>query len=189
MSKRKSNRSRKPDAAKTKVVEPVHAPEPAVLAVDLAGSDAAKLQAAPETETKLPETVAQDVETTLPLVPPEELESEPPLPGHFAERESNVAPPVGAEAEDGESACTPTGEAAMGSPASQLDRPRRTMTGMDAWQTLFREMTRDNLDFAASLATVRSPLDVIGAATTFAGRRIDMYGRFSKAVADIAAGR
>jgi hypothetical protein len=51
------------------------------------------------------------------------------------------------------------------------------------------EMARDNLDFAASLASMRSPLDIIDVATKFAGRQIGMYGRFSKAVVDIAAGR
>jgi hypothetical protein len=60
---------------------------------------------------------------------------------------------------------------------------------MEACETLFMEMTRDNLDFAASLASMRSPLEILGVATKFAGRRIGMYGRFSKAVADIAAGR
>ena len=188
MSKRKSNRSRKSDAAKTQVVQPVRTPESAVPAADLAPSDAETLQAAPETETTLPETVVQDVETTLPLVPPQELESEPPLPGHFAQPESNLAAPVGAEAVAAESARPATAEAGTAGPSSQMARPRRAMAGMDAWQTLFREMARDNLDFAASLATMRTPLDVIGAATTFAGKRIDMYGRFSKAVADIAAG-
>jgi hypothetical protein len=63
------------------------------------------------------------------------------------------------------------------------------ITGIEAYQTLFMEMTRDNLDFATSLAAVRSPLDILDVATKFAGRRIGMYGRFSKAFVEIAAGR
>jgi len=185
MSKRKSSKSRKSDAAKSQLGEPMRAPEPSISAADLTGSEAEKLQAALETETKLPEAVLQDIETTLPAVPSQQLESESPLPAHFAQPESSVASPV----EASESPRTTTEEAGTAGPPSQTDGPRRAMTGMNAWQTLFREMTRDNLDFAASLATVRTPFDVIGAATTFAGKRIDMYGRFSKAVADIAAGR
>jgi hypothetical protein len=70
-----------------------------------------------------------------------------------------------------------------------LDRPLGAIAGVEAYQTLFMEMTRDNLDFAASLASMRSPLEIIDVAAKFAGRRIGMYGRFSRTVVDIAAGR
>jgi hypothetical protein len=60
---------------------------------------------------------------------------------------------------------------------------------MEACQTLFMEMARDNLDFAASLASIRSPLDILGVVTSFASRRIGMYSRFSNAITDIVAGR
>ena len=63
------------------------------------------------------------------------------------------------------------------------------MAGMEACQKLFMEMTQDHLDFVAGLASTRSPLDFLDIATKFAGRQVGMYGRFSKAVVDIAAGR
>jgi hypothetical protein len=58
---------------------------------------------------------------------------------------------------------------------------------MEACQTLFMDMTRDNLDLAASIASMRSPLDLFDVATKHAGRRIGTYGRFSRAIVDIAA--
>lgn len=188
MSKRKPKKSPKPAAAITNVAESAPTPEPAVAAADLGGSQGEALQS-PETETRLPELLAQETETELPPVPPPELEAMPPLPVHFAEPTLNVAPPIEIRAEAEEPAHTAPGEATTAGLSPRIDGPRRAMTGMDACQTLFMEMTRDNLDFAASLASMRSPLEILGAATTFAGKRIDMYGRFSKAVADIAAGR
>jgi hypothetical protein len=185
MSKRKSNKSRKPDAA----ISGVAKPKRAVSASDLAGSEGEVLQAAPETETRLPELPTQETETKLPPVPPPEVEFKPALPVHLAEPKPDVAPPVGVGAEAMETAGTATGEARTASPSPGMDGPRRAMAGMEACQTLFMEMTRDNLDFAASLASMRSPLDIVDVATKFAGRRIGMYGRFSKAVADIASGR
>jgi len=189
MSKRKPKKSPKPAAAITNVAESAPTPEPVVSAADLAGSQREALEAAPETETGLPELLTQETETKLPPVPPPELEPEPPLPVHFAEPASIVPPPIVVRLEAGESVPTEPSEATTAGLPARMDGPGRAITGMDACQTLFLEMTRDNLDFAASLASMRSPLDILGAATTFAGKRMDMYGRFSKAVADIAAGR
>jgi len=189
MSKRKPKKSPKPATVVTNVAEPAPTLEGAVPAADLAGSEAEALQAVPETETRLPEPAAQETETQLSPVPPPELEAEPPLPAQFAEPDSYVTPPVEVRAEARESAHTATGAATTAGLSPRMDGPRQAMAGMDACQTLFMEMTRDNLDFAASLASMRSPLEILGAATTFAGKRMDMYGRFSKAVADIAAGR
>lgn len=80
-----------------------------------------------------------------------------------------------------------TVEARMTGPSSEMDGPRRAIAGMEACQTLFMEMTLDNVDFATSVASMRSPLEILSVATKFAARRIGMYGRFSKAVTDIAA--
>jgi hypothetical protein len=190
MSKRKSNSSRKPDTATPDVAKRAAAPKRAASAADLAHSEEEELQAAPETETRLPELPDQETEAKLPPVPPPELESKPVLPPHLAEPKPDVAdPPVGVRAEAKESTRTAPGEARTAGTLPKMDGPRRAIAGMEAWQTLFMEMTRDNLDFAASLASIRSPLEILGVATKFAGRRIGMYGRFSKAVADIAAGR
>jgi len=189
MSKRKSRKPHKPVVAMTNVAEAAPAPTPVVAVADLTSSEGEALQAAPETETRLPELSAQETEAQLPPVPPPELDPEPPLPAELDEPVLNVTPAVEVRADAGESACPAIGEARIAGPSAQMDAPRRAIAGMDACQTLLMEMTRDNLDFAASLASMRSPLDILGAATMLAGRRMDMYGRFSKAVTDIAAGR
>jgi len=189
MSKRKSKKPHKPAVAITNIAEPAPVPTPAVSAADLGGSQGEVLPAAPETETRLPELSAQETETQLPPVPPPELAPEPPLPAEFAEPVLNVTPAVEVRADARELARPATAVARAAGPSAQMDAPRRAIAGMDACQTLFMEMTRDNLDFAASLASMRSPFDILGAATMLAGRRMDMYGRFSKAVTDIAAGR
>jgi hypothetical protein len=193
MSKRKSNKPRKPDAGTNGVAKPASTPKRAVAAPDLTGSEAVELQAAPDTETKRPELPGREIENELPPVPPAELESKPALPPHLAEPEPDVVPLVGARAEAKESVHTATGEARTAGPSPKVDRPLDkplgAIAGIEACQTLFMEMTRDNLDFAASFAAMRSPLDILDVATKFAGRRIGLYGRFSKAVVDIAAGR
>jgi hypothetical protein len=191
MTKRKSRKSQKPDAATPDVAKPkpdVAKPKPVVSAGDLAGSEPAELQAAPETETRLPELPSQETETKLSPVPPPEFTSHPALPPDLAEPTPDLAPPVRAEADVMRSAYTVAGEATA-SASPRMDGPRRAIAGMEACQTLFMEMTRENLDLAASLASMRSPLDIIDVATKFASGRIGMYGRFSKTVADIAAGR
>jgi hypothetical protein len=186
MSKRKSNKPQKPNVAK---------PKRAVSAGDLVGSEGAELQAVPETEATLPELPSQETEANLPPAPPSEFESKPALSPDLAEPTPDVAPPVETktEARDEtgarESAPTAADETSMTRPSPGMDGPRRAVAGMEACQTLLMEMARDNLDFAASLASMRSPLDIIDVATKFAGRRIGIYGRFSKTVADIAAGR
>jgi hypothetical protein len=189
MSKRKSKKSQKPAVGTTGIAEPAQTPAPAISAADLAGSEAEPPQAARETETRLPELLGQETETQLPPVPPPELEPGPPLAAQFAEPESYIAPPVEVRAEASELAHTTAGAATTAGPSPQIDGPRPAITGMDACQALFMEMARDNLDFAASLASMRSPFDIFGAATMLAGKRMDMYGRFSKVVTDIAAGR
>ncbi|WP_316189456.1 hypothetical protein [Bradyrhizobium sp. SZCCHNS1054] len=70
-----------------------------------------------------------------------------------------------------------------------MNGPLGAIAGIEACQALFMEITRDNLNFAASLAATRSPLDILDVATKFAGRQIGMYGRLSRAVVNIAAGR
>lgn len=186
MSKRKSNNSRDSDAATSKAGKPKRA----ALAADPVGSSGEELQAPPETETRLAEMPGKETITKLSPLPPPELESMLALPPHLpAEPKPDVAQPFRAGAEGKESPCTATGEAGTTGPLPEMDGHRQAVVGMEAWQTLFMEMTRDNLDFAASLASMRSPLDIIDVATKLAGRRIGMYGRFSKTVADIAAGR
>jgi hypothetical protein len=196
MSKRKSKSSQKPDAVTPRAAKPAATPKrAAVPAASLAGSEgevlesAPEIEAAPETETRLPDLPGQEAETNLPATPPLELVSEPALPPDLVEPTPDVALPVGTPVEAQESTGTATGEPRPADPSPKMDGPRRAITGMEACQLLFMEMTRDNLDFAASLAAMRSPLDMLGVASEFASRRIGMYGRFSKAIADIAGGR
>ena len=184
MSKRKSNKSRKPGVATS-----TSTPKRAVSAANLAGSVGEELQAAPEAETRLPELAGKETETELPWAPTPEFESKPALPSQPAEPKLDVAPAVGARAEAEESACTATGEAKVAAPSPAMDGPRRAIAGMEACQALLMELTRENFDFATHLASMRSPLDIVDVATKFAVRRIGMYGKFSKTVADIAAGR
>jgi len=194
MSKRKSTKSRKPNAGTSGVAKPASTPMRAVAAPDLGGSEAEELQAAPDTETRLPELPVPETESKLPPVPPVELESGPALSPHLGEPKPDVVAPVdvGAEAKESEakeSVYIAKGEARTADPSPKMDRPLGPIAGIEACQTLFMEIAQDNLDFAASLAAMRSPLEILDVATKFAGRRIGMYGRFSKAVADIAAGR
>jgi hypothetical protein len=231
MSKRKSNKSHKPDAqGQPAVAKKASTPKRAIPASTLAISEGDELQAVPETETRLPELPGQELDSALPPVPPAELGSELALPTFLVEPKLDVALPVAVLAEAEESGTVPpviaphaefpgqtmpkiepttmaapdrhaaTGDATVSSPPrmdepserpleGRLDRPLRAIAGVEAYQTLFMEMTRDNLDFAASLASMRSPLEIIDVAAKFAGRRIGMYGRFSRTVVDIAAGR
>lgn len=231
MSKRKSNKSHKPDAqGQPAVAKKASTPKRAIPASTLAISEGDELQAVPETETRLPELPGQELDSALPPVPPAELGSELALPTFLVEPKLDVALPVAVLAEAEESDTVPpviaphaefpgqtmpkiepttmaapdrhaaTGDATVSSPPrmdepserpleARLDRPFRAIPGVEAYQTLFMEMTRDNLDFAASLASMRSPLEIIDVAAKFAGRRIGMYGRFSRTVVDIAAGR
>jgi hypothetical protein len=189
MTKRKSKTPRKSSAATPDVATPAAAPESAVPAVHLAGLEAEKLEAAPETETRLPELPVQEIQTESPPLASPELESEPVAAYHLAELRPDVALPVETPAEANELARAATGEAATSGPSPKMDRPPRAIAGMEACQALFMEMARDNLDFAASLASIRSPLDILGVATSFASRRIGMYSRFSNAITDIVAGR
>lgn len=200
MSKRKSNKPHKADAETTGVAKPAPAPKRAVSAPALMTMQDEALQAAPDTETKLPELPGQ-VFSTLPPAPPAELEPLPTFPQHLAGRTLDIVLPVEARPEAKESIHAAIGDAGTASPPAQMDepvtealvkplvRPSGALAGVEAYQTLFMEMTRDNLDFAASFAAMRSPLDMLDVATKFAGRQIGLYGRFSKAVADIAAGR
>jgi hypothetical protein len=189
MSKRKSRKPNKPDAATPDVTKHVTKPKRVVSAGDLAASEPAELQAAPETETRLPELPVQETETKLPPVPPPEFTSQPALPPGLAEPKPDLTPPAGVQAEAVKPEYTATSEARTAGASPGMDGPRRAIAGMEACQTLLMEMTRDNLDLAASLASMRSPFDIIDVATKFARGRIGMYGRFSKTVADIAAGR
>jgi hypothetical protein len=186
MSKRKSSKSRKTDAVPSDVAKPAAAPE-VVLSSAAEGSDGAELQALPETETRLPDVPGAEIEPELPPVPPVELEAIPTLPPHLAQQIADVTQP--AEPEPTAQSERREGDQATTAGPSEMDGRRRATAGMEACQTLIMEMTRDNLDFAARLASMRSPLDMLGAATDFAGKRMAMYGRFSKAFADIAAGR
>src|SRR6185437_8157784 len=109
------------------------------------------------------------------------LQSKPPLPPHIAGLKPDVsALPIGARAEAKESAQTMTAETRTAGLSFEMDGAGRAIAGMEACQTLFLEMTLDNLDFVASLASMRSPLEILVVATKFAGRRIGTYGRFSK---------
>ncbi|WP_316234620.1 hypothetical protein [Bradyrhizobium sp. SZCCHNR1020] len=190
MSKRKSTKSRKPDAGTKGVAKPASTPKRAVPAPDLTSSDGEELRAAPDIATRLPELPGQEIEK-LPPVPPAELESKPALPPHLAEPKPDVVLPVEALAEAKESVHAATGEARPAGPKvdSPLNGPLGAIAGIEACQALFMEITRDNLNFAASLAATRSPLDILDVATKFAGRQIGMYGRLSRAVVNIAAGR
>ena len=95
---------------------------------------------------------------------------------------------VEATADVKESADT-TGEARTNDRLPESGGARLAITGMEACQALPTEIARDNFDFAARLASMRWPLEIVGIATTFASSQIGTYGRFSKAVADIASGR
>jgi hypothetical protein len=147
-----------------------------------------ELQAAPDTETRLPELPGQEMDIELPPIPPLELESEPALAPGIAEPKLDVTRTVEARAEIEESVHAATGEAKT-SPAPRMNRPLGPVAGIAAYRTLLMEMTQDNLDFAARLASMRSPFEIVDVATTFAGKQIGLYGRFSKAVVDIATGR
>lgn len=193
MSKRKSNSPHKPVAARPGVAKPSVA-KPALMSkregsvADLASSDGAELQAVPETETRLLVRPGEETEARLAPVPPLELDAGPALHSDLAEPKPNAVPlPVEAGAEASELEHAAMGEDGTPGPLPKTDRPRRPLDGMEACQTLFMEMTRDNLDWAASFASIRSPFEILGVAATFAGRRIDMYGRFTRAVVDIAA--
>jgi hypothetical protein len=212
MSKRKSTKSHKPSAGTLGVVKPASTPKRAGPTPALTGSEAEGLQAAPDTETRLPDLPGQEVVSTLAPVPPPELESGPALPPYLAEPELDVAL-VEVQAKAKEAIDAAIGETSAASAPAGIDRPAMepmptpltapipalsvrpfaaplgAIAGIEACQTLFMEMTRDNLDFAASLASMRSPLDIIDVATKFAGSQIGMYGRFSKAFVDITAGR
>ena len=137
----------------------------------------------------LPELPGREIENELPAVPPAELESEPAPSSHLAEPEPDIVPPVEVRAEAEVSVDTATVAAMTAGPSLRMDKPLGTIAGIEVCQALFMEMTRDNLEFAASLAAMRSPLEILDVATKFAGKRIGMYGRFSKAVVEIAAGR
>jgi hypothetical protein len=189
MSKRKTKTPRKSSAATSDVASPAAVPERVVLAADQAGPVAEKLEAAPETETRLLELAVQETEARLSSLPPAELESGPVLAPDLAEPKPEVAIAVEARTEANEVVRAATDEPSTADLSPKADRPPRAIAGMEACQTLFMEMTRDNLDFAASLALMRSPIEILDVATKFASRRIGMYSRFSKAVADIAAGR
>lgn len=197
MSKRKTSKPRKTDVGATGVVQPASTPEHVVSTASLTGSEGDELQAFPVTETRLPELpgqkIDQAIDSTLPPIPPPDLEAKPTLPLHLAEPKPDLALAIEARTEAGEPVQAPTGETRTASSPPKADRPLagplRAIAGIEACQTLFMEMARDQLDLAASLAAMRSPLDMIEVATKFAGRRIAMYGRFSKSVVDIAAGR
>ena len=192
MSKRKTNKPRTPDAEATGVPKPASQPKRAVSAA-LTGSEGEELQATPVTETRLPEVPGEEIASALPPVPPPELELKPVPSPHIEEPKLDVAIPVGVRADAGQSVHAAPAEAKTVSSSPNMGRPLvgplRAIAGMEACQQLLMEMTRDNLDLAASLASMRSPLDMIDVATKFAGRQVGMYGRFSKAVADIATGR
>ena len=131
MSKRKSKKSTKPDAATADVAKPKRA----VSAAQVAGLEAAQLEAAPEAETKLPELPSQETETILPPISPPELESQPALPPDAAELKPDVAagPAEKVVAEAGVSAaCTATGASKMAHPSPAMDGPRRAIAGMDS---------------------------------------------------------
>ncbi|MGC2083468.1 MAG: hypothetical protein WA702_08925 [Bradyrhizobium sp.] len=193
MSKRKTTKPRKTAAGATVIAEPTSRPKRAVPVPAMTGSEAEELQADTSTETRLPEFLGHKTDDKLSPVPPVELELQPVLPPGIAEPKPDVALPVEARSEAEESVEAAPGEARMASSSSSMESPPagplRAMAGMEACQKLLMEMTRDNLDLAASLASMRSPLDIVDVATKFAGRQVGMYGRFSKAVADIAAGR
>jgi len=187
MSKRKSNSSRKSAAARPDVAKPALPPRAGEVADLASSSDGEGLQPIPETETRLPEPPGQETVVTLPPVPPLELDTEPALASDLEELKPDVVSLVGAGADASEFERTTTGGDATAAPAPKPDKARRTIVGIEAYQTLFVEMTRDNLDLAASLASMRSPVEFLSIATKFAGRQMDLYGKFTKAVADIAA--
>jgi hypothetical protein len=201
MTKRKANKPHKPDGGTTSSAKRASTPKRAVGTPSLTGSEGKELQAVPDTETRLPVLAVTEVVGTLPRVPPAELESGPGLLPHLAEPAVDAVLPVVAWADAKESVRAATVEATTSSPAAGTDGhkagplpgplagPLGAMASVEACRTLFMEMARDNLDFAANLAAMRSPLDIIDVAAKFAGSQIGMYGRFSKAVVDIAAGR
>ncbi|WP_316171480.1 hypothetical protein [Bradyrhizobium sp. SZCCHNRI1058] len=197
MNKRKSNGSHKGNSAKPVVAKPVPMPKHADatarqkrarVLTEFVSSDADELQAVPETETRLPGRPAQETETILPPLPPLEPESAPARLPPLGELKPDAVQPVGAGTDSHESQPTPIAEARAADPSPVAGGPPPALAGMEACQTLLMEMTRDNLDLAASLATMRSPLSMFGVATTFAGRQIDIYRRFTKAVVEIATG-
>ena len=179
------------DAGTNEAAKPAWTPKLAAPA--LADSEAVDLLAVPDTETRLPDLPGQEIASRLPLVPPSDLESRPALPPDLADPKLDAALRAGVRAQAKDSVHADTGDAGMASPSPRMDGPLNgplgAIAGIEACQTLLMEMTRDNLDFAASLAAMRSPLDILDVATTFAGRQIGIYGRFSKAVVDIAGGR
>ena len=197
MNKRKSNGSHKGNSAKPVVAKPVSMPKHAdaiarqkgarVLAA-FVSSDAGELQAVQETETRLPGRPGQETETILPPLAPLEPEPEPALPPPLSELKPDAVQPVGAGTDSYESNATPIAEGRAADPSPVAGTPPPALAGLEACQSLLMEMARDNLDLAASLPTMRSPFSMFGVATTFAGRQIDIYRRFTKAVVEIAAG-
>jgi hypothetical protein len=180
MSKRKSNNSRKPDAATPNFRRSAATTKNTVPAAKVKSSEGEELQAAPQTQTRLLELPGQEAELKLPPVIPSELKSKAVL----AEPNTDFVLSPQVEATD-----TATLEHRTCAPLPNMDGPKRAIAGIEACQTLFIDMTRNNVDFAASLAVMRSPLEFIDIATTFVTRRTKMYERFSEAIADIAAGR
>lgn len=188
MSKRKANKPRKPGAGETGVAKRASTPKRAVAAPALMTTQDDELQATPDTATRLPELPGQEIDNELPPVPPLQLEPEPQLAPQLATPKLDVARPVEARADIEQPVRAATNEATT-SPAPRMNRPLGPVAGIEAYRTLLMEMTRDNLDFAARLAAMRSPFEIVDVATTFAGKQIGLYGRFSKAVVDIATGR
>ncbi|MFC5320368.1 hypothetical protein [Bradyrhizobium oligotrophicum] len=199
MNKRKSNGSHKGNSAKPVVVKPVSVPKHAAAAAmqrrarllaESASPEGDELQAVPETETRLPGRPGQETETILPPLPPLEPEPEPgpALSPPLGELTPDAVQPVDAGTDSHESQPPPIAEGRAADLSPVVGGPPPALAGMEACQTLLMEMTRDNLDLAASLATIRSPLGMFGVATNFAGRQIDIYRRFTKAVVEIAAG-
>jgi hypothetical protein len=187
MTKRKANKPRKLGAGATGAAKRASTPK-RVSAPALMAAQDDELQAAPDTETRLPELPGHEMDNELPPTPPLELESEPALAPEIAEPKLDVTRTVEAQAEIEESVHAAAGEAKT-SPTPSMNRPIGAAAGIEAYRTLLMEMAQDNLDFAARLASMRSPFEIVDVATTFAGKQIGLYGRFSKAVVDIATGR
>ncbi|BAM91605.1 hypothetical protein S58_56280 [Bradyrhizobium oligotrophicum S58] len=188
MNKRKSKKARIIPTAMPDLARSTETAERTVLAADLAGREGEQLHARLETETRLSELLGQETEAKLPPIPPSELDVRPALLLQPAHPSSGVTPPIEAPADVKESAHT-MGEARTNDRLLESDGPRPAIAGLEACQALLTEIARDNLDFAARLASMRSPLEIVGIATEFASSQIGTYGRFSKAVADIASGR
>jgi hypothetical protein len=193
MTKRKSTRSRKPDARTTGVAKPALTLKRAVPAPALTGSKAEDLLSAPDTETRLPDLPGQEIDNKLPPVPPPDLESRPAPAPQLAEPKLDVVLPVEVRAQAKDAVHADTGDARTACPsptlAGSMNGAWGAITSIEACRNLFMEMTQDNLDFAAGLVAMRSPLDILDVATRFTGRQMAIYDRFSRTVADIAGGR